>query len=162
MKVIAHFPWGKGTLVLLLAAFCVGAAMVARQMQWQNEGPLFTDLENKGSSDDGDVVFPEMLSRSAGPNIQSLISARDLFSPLPEEKVTAVVPPQVVVPPMVMRYKILGIMMDAAPMVILEDVQSRQSTIVQQGQKINDVTVESIQADRVILNVQGQKQELMR
>lgn len=56
--------------------------------------------------------------------------------------------------------KIVGIVLDANPQVIIEDLELKQTFFVLEGKEIRGAVVETIQADKIILSYKGKKFEL--
>lgn len=90
----------------------------------------------------------------------SPVKQRNIFQPV-EEKVKSQ-PKDVneVANRLKSKIKIMGIMMDAVPQVIVENVRTRETLFLTEGDMVEEVNVKRIKADHIIVEYEGEEIKL--
>ena len=137
---------------------------------------IFTDSPDrsfKASLDEKEMTTKELLTESfILPRViefseyTEIIKARDIFNP-PYDKEVAPPPSQeiskpeqVPVPDLTQQYKLVGILVDNKPVAIIEDLRSKETLFLSQGEHFGEAVLEEIKEGKVVISFQNQRLEL--
>jgi len=146
-KIVAFFC-GFITLFLLFDFFRVGSNLRSRFEKTLQASQSAITEEKK-------VAFPNV-------NIEEVLAQakrRNVFTFLPAPaKAEASLSPDIT--EIISNFKLVGIIWSNSPQAMIENAKEQRTFLLSQGEQIGQVTIKKIFQDKVIIEVEGQEQEL--
>jgi len=104
-----------------------------------------------------DAAWPSLASAVSHPLFQAGASSPSVTTPMPPGA------PSMAAGALASRLSVSGVVLGEPSQAVIEDAQTKKTYLVTAGQRFLDgVMVEAIQVDRVILNRQGERIDLVR
>ena len=133
-----------GGLIVYAAAYCL----------WLSERGLVFPALDTSKPVEATVTFSSYPPPLA--SYLNVMNERSIFEPFEDAGAVDAKAAAQAASELLANYKIVGLVMDAKPMVILEDLKLHQTLFLSKGDQFNGITVESIEAGRLQFNYQGQ------
>ncbi len=143
-------------MVLLCAIIAVGGLLI-----WNVT--TFTQRYNLHASGGAGFVLPTLTVRSAidqgeYDQLKETIITKKLFRPLIKQQV---IPKDVLTIDILTRdLLVIGVVKQEVPEAIIKNRRTRQTYFVKQGSQLGQVTVESVQDDKVVVSYQNSTKDL--
>lgn len=158
-KVTPHDIWQTGCHILLGTT---GILLVVLVVRWQTlkSATMVPQASQEKHFATGAQRLDERFA-SAGLDYKKVIRERNIFL-LPSEQ--RQLEPDSIQSSTTLsaRYKLKGILLDNAPVALIEDTENRQVMIVSKGQKVGDAVLKDIMDNRVVFDYQDQLVQLVR